>query len=113
MVPAGLAPHLATGLSPADLAGQRVLVIGEQGIGDQLMFASMIPDLTRIAASVVCVCDPRLVRLLGASFDNVTVTDPNGGNVEADLALSMGSRGRGLPARRRGFSGGGLSAPSA
>jgi Tetratricopeptide repeat len=91
VVPAGLAPHLATRVSPADLEGRRVLVIGEQGIGDQLMFASMIPDLARIAASVVCVCDPRLVRLLGASFDNVTVTDPNGGNVEADLALSMGS----------------------
>jgi len=91
VVPAGLAPHLATRVSPADLAGRRILVIGEQGVGDQLMFASLIPDLARIAASVVCVCDPRLVRLLGASFDNVTVTDPSGGNVEADLALSMGS----------------------
>jgi tetratricopeptide (TPR) repeat protein len=95
VVPAGLAPHLATRVPAAELAGRRVLVIGEQGVGDQLMFASMIPDLARIASSVVCVCDPRLVRLLGAAFGpafgNVTVTDPNGGNVEADLALSLGS----------------------
>jgi len=93
VVPTGMVPHLATRVTPTDLAGRRVLVVGEQGIGDQLMFASMIPDLARIAASVVCVCDPRLVRLLGASFDNVTVTDPRGGNVEADVALAMGSLG--------------------
>jgi len=93
LVPPGMVAHLATGVTPADLAGRRVLVVGEQGIGDQLMFASMIPDLARLAASVVCVCEPRLVRLLAASFDNVTVADPNIGNVEADIAVAMGSLG--------------------
>ena len=93
VMPAGMIPHLAPRPSPSDLAGRRVLVVGEQGIGDQLMFASMIPDLAQIAADVVCVCDPRLVRLLGASFDNVTVRDPTGGDVEADVAIAMGSLG--------------------
>ncbi|THD60506.1 hypothetical protein [Phenylobacterium sp.] len=93
VVPAGMAPLLATRVTPADLAGRRVLVIGEQGVGDELMFSSMIPDLARIAASVVCVTEPRLVRLLSASFDNVTVTDPSGGSVDADIAIAMGSLG--------------------
>jgi hypothetical protein len=93
VMPPGLVPHLATNVSPSQIEGQRVLVIGEQGIGDQLMFASMLPDLARTAASVVCVCDPRLVGLFSASFENITATDPSCGNVEADMALAMGSLG--------------------
>lgn len=52
----------------ASLAGQRVLVVGEQGIGDEIMFAGLIPDLLAEAASVVWIADARLLNLLRASF---------------------------------------------
>jgi tetratricopeptide (TPR) repeat protein len=60
-------------LSAARLTGKRVLLVAEQGVGDQLMFASIIPDVLRIAASVALVCDDRLVRLFAASFPGVRV----------------------------------------
>lgn len=55
----------------------RLLVTAEQGIGDQLMFASMIPELCERAAqdsgSVVLECEPRLVPLFTRSFPAATV----------------------------------------
>src|SRR3546814_12428634 len=40
--------------------GQRLLVWGEQGIGDQVLFGSMLPDLLASGADIVFGCDPRL-----------------------------------------------------
>ncbi|MCI3134523.1 tetratricopeptide repeat protein [Phenylobacterium aquaticum] len=57
--------------APADLAGRKVLVVGEQGIGDQVMFASLLVDLARDAAEITCVCDPRLLRLFRHSFPQI------------------------------------------
>ena len=55
----------------------RLLVRAEQGVGDQMMFASLIPELSRRAAreggSVVLECEPRLVPLFARSFPDVTV----------------------------------------
>jgi tetratricopeptide (TPR) repeat protein len=55
----------------------RLLVSAEQGVGDQVMFASMIPDLAARAAadggSVVLECEPRLTPLFARSFPDVTV----------------------------------------
>jgi tetratricopeptide (TPR) repeat protein len=55
----------------------RLLVTAEQGVGDHLMFASLIPDLlARTHAeggSVVLECDPRLVVLFARSFPEATV----------------------------------------
>lgn len=56
-----------------DLTGQRVLVVTEQGVGDEVMFASVLPDLARVAARVTCIVDPRLVRLLSHSMPQVEV----------------------------------------
>jgi hypothetical protein len=36
-----------------DLAGKRILVVGEQGFGDQLMWARFVPELVRRGAEVV------------------------------------------------------------
>jgi tetratricopeptide (TPR) repeat protein len=109
----GKAPHYDHGL-PAwkggSLNGKRLLVTAEQGVGDQLMFASMIRDLAARAnaegGSIVLECEPRLVPLFERSFDDVTVRasrmENRGGAVHAqygwlksvggaDIAVEMGT----------------------
>jgi tetratricopeptide (TPR) repeat protein len=81
----------------ADLAGARVLLLSEQGVGDQIMFASMIPDLLRAAAEVTLACDPRLLGLFRESFPGLTVIDPRTTAVslsQFDKVLAMGGLGR-------------------
>ena len=63
--------------SGESLKRKRLLVRAEQGVGDQLMFASLIPDLVARAkadgGSVVLECEPRLVSLFARSFPEVAV----------------------------------------
>ncbi len=55
-------------------AGARVIVCGEQGIGDEIQFASCIPDLLARVDAVAIDCDARLSKLFRRSFsDRVTV----------------------------------------
>lgn len=56
-----------------DLTGQRILVWREQGVGDELMFASCLPDLIARAGHVTLECDRRLVPLLARSLPQATV----------------------------------------
>jgi tetratricopeptide (TPR) repeat protein len=74
---APVAEHSLPRWSGGSLKKTRLLVSAEQGVGDHLMFASMIPDLAARAAadggSVVLECDPRLVDLFARSFPGVTV----------------------------------------
>ena len=55
----------------------RLLVRAEQGVGDQMLFASLIPELTARAkaegGSLILECEPRLVALFARSFPDVTV----------------------------------------
>jgi hypothetical protein len=53
--------------------GQTVVVYGEQGIGDEISFASCIPDLVKISKKVVLDCDHRLEDLFKNSFPDVDV----------------------------------------
>jgi Tfp pilus assembly protein PilF len=50
------------------LPAGRLLIWGEQGIGDEIMFAGLIPDVIRTGTSCVLDCDPRLRTLLARSF---------------------------------------------
>lgn len=96
IVPRPVVPLLTLNPSAETLAGRRVLAMGEQGVGDQLMFASMIPDLAAAAASVDLVCEPRLVRLLSASFDGVSVLAPKDAKIDTDVVealVTLGSLG--------------------
>jgi len=68
-----LRERLATSPSEELLAGRRVLLIAEQGVGDQIMFASVLPDVARVAARAECMCEDRLVRLFANSFPDVAV----------------------------------------
>jgi tetratricopeptide (TPR) repeat protein len=55
----------------------RLLVRSEQGIGDQLMFAGLIPELAARAraegGSVILECEARLVSLFARSFPQIAV----------------------------------------
>jgi tetratricopeptide (TPR) repeat protein len=71
----------------------RLLVRAEQGVGDQIMFASTFPELAARAAedggSVVLECEPRLAPLFVRSFPNCTVRPAvfkAGPNLVADYA---------------------------
>ena len=54
------------------LAGKKILVNPEQGVGDEILFASCLPDLIQQAEQCVVECDPRLVRLFERSFPGAT-----------------------------------------
>lgn len=46
----------------------QIVVYGEQGIGEAVLFASMIPDLIAAGHDIVIDCEPRLVSLFRRSF---------------------------------------------
>jgi len=79
--------------------GGTVVVSGEQGIGDEILYASCIPDL--VATNKVLIdCDPRLTGLFARSFPTCEVygtrfkkETPLLDNHDPDFQLSMG----GLP----------------
>lgn len=57
----------------SSLAGKTLLVHGEQGLGDEILFASCVPDVISQAAKVILVCDPRLKPLFARSFPQAVV----------------------------------------
>ena len=50
-----------------------LLVLPEQGIGDEIFYSGMLNDLQGLAASITVGVDPRLVSLYQRSFDHVNV----------------------------------------
>jgi len=83
---ARLSPHLRDAVrflstAPAwvpgqDLTGQRLLVFGEQGLGDEVLFANALPDLIEAvgpAGRVVIAVEHRLVPLFQRSFPTADV----------------------------------------
>jgi len=60
------------------LGGRRLLVWREQGLGDELMFLSAMPNLLEQEPSnIILECDSRLVNILQRSFPNVAVRQQN------------------------------------
>lgn len=53
--------------------GKRLVVYGEQGIGDEIMYASCLPDAIAMSERVVVDCDARLEGLFRRSFPNAAV----------------------------------------
>ena len=99
------------GLKPWDggnLKGKRLLLTAEQGVGDQIMFASVIPELSERAksegGSVILECEPRLVSLFARSFADVTVRpshiETRGGEITAHYGWLKheGGANRAIPA---------------
>jgi len=50
------------------LRDKKLLVYAEQGLGDQIMFASCLPDLLPLVSGCVVECAPRLVPIFSRSF---------------------------------------------
>lgn len=58
------------------LTGRRLLVVGEQGLGDEVMFAGLLPDLIGRVGSggeLILAVEPRLVDLMARSFPGVRI----------------------------------------
>ncbi len=59
------------------LKGRPLLVMGEQGVGDQLMFAALLPALLERTSTdhigVAMDCEPRLAPLLSRSFSQMRI----------------------------------------
>lgn len=58
------------------LRGRRILAIGEQGLGDEIMFANILPDLCKAVGpegKVYLAVEPRLVPLYTRSFPDALV----------------------------------------
>jgi len=85
-----------------DLAGRRLLLWGEQGVGDELIYSGMIPDLIEAGVDCALECDPRLVPILQRSFPAVEVVprtpalNPPDLSRPAGVHCPLGSIGRWL-----------------
>lgn len=53
--------------------GKNVILYGEQGVGDEIAFASMVPDALAVARRIVLDCDPKLAGLFRRSFPHAKV----------------------------------------
>lgn len=75
--------------------GQSIIVLQEQGIGDVLLYCSLLSELSDISKSVTMLCDERLVTLLQRSFENCKiafVSDTNDLPINnSDSQISVGS----------------------
>ena len=80
-------------------AGKTVLVFAEQGLGDEIMFASCLPDAMRRGGRWIVECSPRLRTLFQRSFPQAEILpsplDATGGWRErlkhVDLQVAAGS----------------------
>lgn len=59
------------------LEGRRLLVWREQGVGDEIMFMTCLPELERAGGPVVIECEPRLVTTIARSFPSMSVRAEN------------------------------------
>jgi len=55
------------------LENKTILIYGEQGIGDEIMFAQLIPEIARLTKQCIIACEARLAPLFSRSFENVKI----------------------------------------
>jgi hypothetical protein len=99
-------PGVESADAAPDLAGKSVLLYQEQGLGDEIMFASMVPDAARAAARLVLMCEPRLKGLFARSFPGVEVVARGEAEPEGvERRYLIGSLGRVFRNRTEDFPG--------
>ena len=81
----------------ADLIGKSIFIASEQGVGDCIMFMSILLDLCRDAKSIVCQLDQRLIEIFSRHFPEVTFVETGDVSilekVQIDRYIRMGSLG--------------------
>lgn len=90
-----------------------VVIYGEQGLGDELSFASMLPDAIKISKKVIVDCDERLVGLFKRSFPKAKIygtrwkkeIDWDEEDQHPDYSISIGQLGRIFRNSDRDFTG--------
>jgi tetratricopeptide (TPR) repeat protein len=70
------------------LSSGGLLLWGEQGIGDEIMFAGLIPDVTRTGNRSILDCDARLKPLFTRSFPGVNVVSGCGPGSHPELEIT-------------------------
>lgn len=79
---AAIAPQLDRTPFDSDMSGQRVFVLADQGLGDQIFFARFILALRERGAHVAFQPDPRIAAMLARSgiADEITAEGPENGD---------------------------------
>ena len=54
-------------------ADKNVVIYGEQGLGDEILYASCVPDAINVSNKVIIDCDPKLEGLFARSFPDAEV----------------------------------------
>jgi Flp pilus assembly protein TadD len=87
------------------LRGRHILLWGEQGIGDVVLFATMLPDLLATGAQVSLELDPRLVATFRRSFPAATVYawDSVPASAQFDCQANLGRLGLFLRTSAKAF----------
>lgn len=57
-----------------ELSGKTILIWGEQGLGDEILYGSMIPEMIARAGRCIVECTPRMVPIFARSFPRATVS---------------------------------------
>jgi len=72
-----------------NLKGKTILIGAEQGIGDEILFSSLYPDVIKEAGHVIIGCDKRLVKLYQNSFRGATVLPYISGRHEEGYSVRL------------------------
>ncbi len=67
------APNFVKPRWEPSLGFNRILVWGEQGIGDQIIFGNMLTDFSKKFKKTYLAIDPKLIQLFSESFSNIEV----------------------------------------
>ena len=73
---------------------KNIFVWKEQGIGEEIMFGSILYDLEKISNKLIVNCDKRLIPLFERSFSNKIIYEPDRNLInenDFDFHISMGS----------------------
>jgi tetratricopeptide (TPR) repeat protein len=71
------------------LTGKNILIWGEQGIGDQIAFASIIPEFEKLACNVGIECAAKLVEVFQWTFPWAEVREDGDLNCEGSVIYSQ------------------------
>ncbi len=94
--------------SKADIRDKDLLLVAEQGVGDEIMFAGLIGDVMQDARSITLECEHRLVGLFQRSFPAVNVIKKRDPPLELqplkrDKTIATGSLARLYRGHRQDF----------